>query len=795
MDNKKLQIRLYWTLVVILSALFLVNIILTLSPRTLQWATTRTHHISGAKPDSGYAYRFDLPLLAEPLTSNVQLYENGILLEKVSGDLLFTVARDGAGGFGRGVEGRQIDKVFFSASDNSDPRLNGKDYTLQYKYPPLSQKRMIFLSVINLAFLVVLAAWRKWGAECWKTYNQLKDQFQGIILWGIRLFLVANLIALLVLLARPLHSLQFMFTVNFILYAGFVLWLSYNHAGILDKFIALGLVCGLFAASLAAVWQFEGTPIEGVSFIGGLLPYSDANGYWKDMMRLIHGHPVTYSVIFKRIVPTSTGAVLYRLSGKNLQLTLLELALLWGISTWMVSVEVRKSIGRTAAAVVVLLGWGYFNTYPFAGTLLSENLAYILGAGGAAVLLFAMRKRSPWAMGLGVLLVTHAINSRTGAVFVIPAVIVWAALNLEKKYRIKFVLGVVALIVLLNLYVDFLGVIFGTAAANSASNANFYSLVSLVWGRITGSDYMELYRLYPEMKLMDYGAQTEFVVVLLKELIVDRPAILLDMIVSYPRAVLSPGSTTLSLFFHQSGLNFAAHCFLILGLLVSLLRWRKPVYGLMLSVFLGILFSSPALVLTFHRPVAPVYIFSALMVGVGLQSLMDSLKGLIGYKEEGVSESGRENWPVVFGVIILLLTLVAPLTLKLPFHPDSRVRPTLGDCSEKRSRPITAEAPRAGSYLNLVETASGDDVPIQRAPEISADRFIAQLGTINVEDIDVFDTHATSGTIVFVDQNYNFVLAPDEILELDGWVQLCGIPVESSFIVVGDAAPSGNLEK
>ena len=794
MEIKRLLKKPFWMLTSVLSALFIINLILTLSPAALQWAITRTYHIVDIKPDSGYSYRFDLPVLAETAASDVQLYEDGVLLEKMPGELLFIVARDGAGRFGRGEEERQIFKVFFAATDNSDPRLNGRDYTLQYKFPILSQKRMIALLMLNLAVLGVLIAWRQMGVERWFAIKASLDRFEDAFLWGVRFFLLANFIVLLVLLIRPIHSLQFMFTTNFILYAGFVVWLSFHRATILDRIISLGLVCGLFAASLVAIWQFEGTPVEGVSSVGGLLPYSDANGYWKDMMRLIAGNRVTYSVMFKRIVPTAAGAVLFRLSGENLQLTLFELAMLWGISTWLVGAEVRRSIGRAAAALVVLLGWNYFNIYPFAGTLLSENLAYILGAGGAAVLLSGLHRQSPWVMGLGALLISHAISSRTGAIFVTPIVILWAALNLEIKYRIRFLVGLAAIIILLNLYVGALGTMFGTVEVNSASNANYYSLVSLVWGRITGNDFLKLYTLYPEMNFMDYGAQTSFVAMLIKEMIFARPVILLEFAIGNILTMLSPGNTTLSLFFHHHVLNFAAHCFLIIGLLVSLLKWRKPQYSLALFSFIGILISSPALVLTFHRPVAPVYLFAALVVGAGLQSFLNFWKRWVNKPNDRSTEPERVNWAAVYGAGILAFTLLMPLTLKLNSHQEAGMFPTIGDCSDNANQAILVEAPHRGSYIHLVDEDSSEVYNIQRAPEITPSLFRSRLDGINAEESDMFSNYAVNGTVVFGDPNYNFVITPDNILEMEGRVQLCGFPEGSSFIVTENLPDSGIQE-
>jgi hypothetical protein len=81
--------------------------------------------------EEGYAYQANIPGFisrVNTFTSNVRILENGIPLPGPANALHEDIRRKGGGAYSL-----WLGTIYFSTSDNSDPRINGKDYEFELK--------------------------------------------------------------------------------------------------------------------------------------------------------------------------------------------------------------------------------------------------------------------------------------------------------------------------------------------------------------------------------------------------------------------------------------------------------------------------------------------------------------------------------------------------------------------------------------------------------------------------------------------------------------------------------------
>src|SRR5262249_34432527 len=122
--------------------------------------------------------------------------------------------------------------------------------------------------------------------------------------------------------------------------AGLLLYLVYRWPGWLGTLGSLTATLGLFSLPLLALWSHVG--IHG-SAVGGLLPFSDASGYYYDARRLLDGHLMGWSA--RRPLFPSVLATLLGLTGQNLQVTLAILVGLNAVACFLLAHEIKASHG------------------------------------------------------------------------------------------------------------------------------------------------------------------------------------------------------------------------------------------------------------------------------------------------------------------------------------------------------------------------------------------------------------------------------------------------------------------
>lgn len=199
-----------------------------------------------------------------------------------------------------------------------------------------------------------------------------------------------------------------------------LVFLAYQLPERIGTLISLSVTLMLFAWQLSCIWSLSGPALYSV--FGGILPWSDAYGYYTSARLLLEGEHFN-SLASRRPLFAGLLAGLLGLTGGSLQASLALLVLANGIAAFLLIHEVQRTHGAFAAPFV--LGLLFFFYRRFVGTTLTEHLGLLLGITALTVLWRGTgQKRMPLIL-LGMFLLTLALNARAGAFFVLPALLLW----------------------------------------------------------------------------------------------------------------------------------------------------------------------------------------------------------------------------------------------------------------------------------------------------------------------------------------------------------------------------------
>ncbi len=330
--------------------------------------------------------------------------------------------------------------------------------------------------------------------------NVFRSKITGHILAaGLALILCA------VLLSLPLPeqlglSVRYDFTVILIPMIGLV-FLAFLPGGWKGTLLGLGLILALFALTVSGLWA---SGVSEPSILGGLIPFSDAAGYYSDARRLLEGQLFS-SFSSRRPLFAGMLAALLGLTGRNLQLTLAVLVAITAVACYLLAREVQGTHGILAATLVMVVLFLYYRR--FTGTTLTENLGLSSGALGLALLWRGgWQKKIGYVLG-GIFLLTLALNARAGTFFILPVLVVWAAWVFRKKRIVSFpvlAMGAGALVAgfLINT-IMFLAL----ASPVGTPFANFsYTLYDLASG---GKGWQQVKRDHPEIMQLSEPAYSQ----------------------------------------------------------------------------------------------------------------------------------------------------------------------------------------------------------------------------------------------------------------------------------------------
>ncbi len=305
-------------------------------------------------------------------TSRLRLFEDGVELTQAH-TLHATIRELGGGRFSH-----WYDSLYFSASDNGDPTISGRIYTAVY---PLTVRLWTWGGIIA-ALLISL---RLYGREIHEGLDS-----------GRRA------------LAPAAHGR-----------------------------IPLAMWCLVFAICVAfPVYVVHGHLTSGQTTyqgIGGLVPWSDSGGWLYGAFRiLVFGEAHDFSA--RRPINTAFMASLLAVAGQSVPVALLIRAACFGAVVYLFILQTSRSYGVVAAGIGAAVIYGF--AHPFLATGLSEVNGLIFGVLGISILLHAVQTRSSAWFALGLFFLTVGLLTRSGAFFILPALLAWSAFAFAETRRV-----------------------------------------------------------------------------------------------------------------------------------------------------------------------------------------------------------------------------------------------------------------------------------------------------------------------------------------------------------------------
>jgi len=314
---------------------------------------------------------------------------------------------------------------------------------------------------------------------------------------------------------RPV-GLAVRFSFNWVIPVIFlVVWGSLAINGWMGRWGSLTVILSLFALSLAGMWA---SGQSDALIMTGLLPISDAHGYYLDANLLLTNQPFS---VFSSRRPLFAGflAVLLKFSGLNLQFTVALLVLITALCCYLAVRAVRRTSGSFVAAIFLLLIFLYYRR--FAGTTMTENLGLALGALGFTLLWRSPTDQRAWKTLLGVGVLALGLIARAGPFFILIGVLIWAAWIFRKKHLFsRWMAGAGIVVILLGFATNYL-VFLALGNSQGVLFTNFsYSFYGMVTG---GQRWDAIYQEHPEVFKLPEQEQPSAIYQLAFEKIKENP--------------------------------------------------------------------------------------------------------------------------------------------------------------------------------------------------------------------------------------------------------------------------------
>ncbi|MDZ4159551.1 MAG: hypothetical protein U1B80_07160, partial [Anaerolineaceae bacterium] len=305
---------------------------------------------------------------------------------------------------------------------------------------------------------------RRWGLEL------LLFLFVPVCISGILLFLNPTFLRQIAI------ALRFSFTIVFPLLV-FLFFLAFSLPRKWGKAVAVVVIVSVYSLALLGVWAsgFSDTYI-----LSGLLPISDASGYYSNTLRFpLVGQFTEFAS--RRPLFNSLLTSISVLTNYNFVLIQSILVLIMGIACTYAALAVRDSYGSLPAALVAVLLLFYFRR--FIGFFSSETLGLGLGASGFVFLWRSAVLRSHKYFFPGIFLCSLGLITRAGAFLVLPMLVLWGAIFLGKRAKQRIWVAASGIIIIIAAFLMNTALYQLYGAPEAASFSNYaYSLYGLATG-------------------------------------------------------------------------------------------------------------------------------------------------------------------------------------------------------------------------------------------------------------------------------------------------------------------------
>ena len=272
----------------------------------------------------------------------------------------------------------------------------------------------------------------------------------------------------------------------------------------------------LFAMPLAGLWASGQSQSVAIS---GLIPLTDAENYYIDSLRIITGQSISHFSAMRPFFPGFL-SFLMSITDRNFMFSLAIITAIAAIAIYYTVREVQRTHGAEVAVFLLIILFLYFRHH--SGTSMSETLGVPLGSLGIGLIWRGMEKQSQNLAIFGLFMSAFALNTRPGAMFILPLILLWAGWIFRKASEhisIRFLFwgaGAIFLSFALNSFlIRLLAEPSGTAFSNFS-----WALYGLASG---GNSYTYIFEKHPEVFLIQDPEQSRTIYRLALDLMIHSP--------------------------------------------------------------------------------------------------------------------------------------------------------------------------------------------------------------------------------------------------------------------------------
>ncbi len=497
--------------------------------------------------------------------------------------------------------------------------------------------------------------------------NWLVNSFIFLIGTGVFVFILVNRYPF------PLRPMALQVRTGLTLLAPialFAFFLVFRLKGFWGRLLSFTLTMGLFSLALSGLWASGSTEPQVIS---GLLPTTDAGGYYYDALRLLNG--VRFSDFGSRrpIFPALISFILF-ITGKNLQATNALLVGIVGIACYFATRQARKIWSPLSASIFLLFIFFFIRRYT--GKIMTENLGLALGLMGFTFFINGIMRKDKVIILISVLLLTIGLNIRAGPFFILIGFFIAANLLFRqgKKWDKSFALLLILIIILgfLINYVVFLTI--GSPSGLPFSNFT-YSLYGLVnngggWTKIS-ADHPEIFSL-PEPQLSNRIYQLAF-----ESFITNPFGIVIGTLKEYGILFnfIDSNQSIYSFVFGENSLIFHLtqvfiYIFAVIGLVTIIKKKKQPLNYFLLLIFAGFFLSipfSPPGDSSNMRVFAVAIPFIVCLPVIGVEQVTKKISWLSN-NEENENGIGYPKSELIATSLLMIASIVAPVIILFSSH-------------------------------------------------------------------------------------------------------------------------------
>lgn len=212
------------------------------------------------------------------------------------------------------------------------------------------------------------------------------------------------------------------------------------------RWYAIPVAVALYLFTLGTTWHGITNPSDttGAS-LHNLVPFSDAATYFKDTTNFLKNRNYNHYGLRRPAAAAVRSSIMFSAGGTYRGYAMLQVVLV-ALSVTFAASALARYKGLWAGLAFFAFTTIFARTY--IGTLMTEPLGLMLGCLGVGFFMLSLQRRNLALHTLGIAAVSLALSIRMGAMFLIPALLVWTLYRFRHSWKSRSIAIMAALLAL-----------------------------------------------------------------------------------------------------------------------------------------------------------------------------------------------------------------------------------------------------------------------------------------------------------------------------------------------------------